>query len=229
MTSSYPNLAEQELQAIFSDLPAVAEKANGPLFGALTCLEEISCRPGEAAAGRMDKDQEVLTLMLEGTLVHKNATGTLEILPESGVQLISAGDGQRFSEFNPSRRQVNRYLRIGFHAPVQSRMRKYEQLSGPGLSELNQLSPLAQPFFSPLSMKLDVAAWVWFGLYEGTQQIRHALQAEGRGVYGYLISGQLRVDEQWLTAGDHFAVADIQEIVLETRGLSQFVLIELPR
>ena len=228
MNPSYPYPGEQALQALLAENGPLPEKIRHPLFGALSLLEEGYCPPGESFSGRIPKDQEVITLMLGGTLVHKNTTGTLEILPEGGIQLVSAGDGIRFSKFNPSGKQTARYLRIGLHAPAQSRLRRYEQLTGPGLYESNQLTLVARPWRGPLSLTLDLQAWLWFGLYDTQQVLHYSLQKEGNGVYGYVIEGQIQVDDQWLQSGDHFAVADSPEVMLETKGNTRFVLIEVP-
>lgn len=229
MIPQYLNPPEQELQTLFLENHVPSTKTRGPLFGALTLLEEVNCLPGEGSTGQISGNQEILTVMLEGNLVHKNSSGTLEILPEGGIQLASAGAGLSFSEFNPSQKLRNRYLRIGFQATDQSMFRKYEQISGPGLAEPNQLSPLALPFAGPLSLQLGLQAWVWLGLFEGgKRRVRHLLRKAGNGLYAYLLTGRLRMEDQWLERGDHFALADSAGVSLEMQGQTRFVLIEVP-
>ncbi len=228
MNPSYPYPGEHALQALLTETGPAPKKKRAPLFGALTLLEEVCFQPGEGFSGSISQDEEVITLMLGGALVHKNAAGALEILPDGGIQLVAAGDGILFSEFNPSAKQTARYLRIGFHAPAQSRLRRYEQVAGPGLYESNQLTLVARRWQGPLSLTLDLHAWVWLGKYDTQQVLRYSVQKQGNGLYGYLVDGQLRVDDQWLQSGDHFAVADSAELVMETKGNTRFVLLEVP-
>ena len=56
--------------------------------------------PGDGFGTHQRKDIEILTYVLEGELVPKDSLGTGSVIRPGNVQIMSAGTGIQYSEFN---------------------------------------------------------------------------------------------------------------------------------
>src|SRR5215469_16459629 len=71
-------------------------------FRALRVLNEDRVQPGEGFGMHGHRDMEIVTVVLEGALEHKDSLGSGSVLRPGRVQRMTAGRGIRHSEFNPS-------------------------------------------------------------------------------------------------------------------------------
>src|SRR5438309_10398039 len=71
-------------------------------FRSLRVINEDRVQPGEGFGTHGHRDMEIVTVVLEGALEHKDSLGHGEILRPGEVQHMTAGTGIRHSEFNPS-------------------------------------------------------------------------------------------------------------------------------
>jgi len=78
-----------------------AEYRNGPSpFGVLRVMNDDLVQPGRGFGTHPHRDMEIVTYILEGSLTHKDSTGTEESLGRGSVQFMTAGTGVRHSEQN---------------------------------------------------------------------------------------------------------------------------------
>ena len=70
---------------------------------ALRVLNEDRVQPGQGFETKGDREMEILTWVLEGTLAHPSSLGTQGLIRPGGAQVTSAGTVAQHSEFNYSR------------------------------------------------------------------------------------------------------------------------------
>lgn len=230
MKSAYVYPSEREISAILAHRsPEAKPCTSAAIFGSLKLLDEIRCLPTENVSFQQEENLQVVSIMLEGVMVHKNSAGVLEILPERGIQSVSAGPGISVSEFNPAKHRENRYLRIGIMPRNINLLRQYDQITSPPARPKNQFRKLASPFPDSVALTLNQDAWIWIGKFTPGQLTSYELNKPGNGVYGYVIEGHLQVDEQILKPGDHFAMADCDCIEMHALDIdTQLLLVEVP-
>jgi quercetin 2,3-dioxygenase len=71
-------------------------------FGLLRVLNDDIVKPGTGFGTHPHDNMEIITIVLEGALQHKDSTGSGSIIHEGEVQVMSAGSGITHSEINPS-------------------------------------------------------------------------------------------------------------------------------
>src|SRR6185436_17460987 len=90
-------------------------------FRALRVINEDRVAPGQGFGMHGHRDMEIVTLVLEGALEHRDSLGNGE------VQRMSAGTGIRHSEFNPSASEPVHLYQIWLHPAKPGLTPSYEQ------------------------------------------------------------------------------------------------------
>ncbi|BFM49392.1 pirin family protein [Marinomonas sp. THO17] len=81
-------------------------------FSHLRVINDDTVSPSAGFETHGHKDMEILSLVLQGTIAHKDSTGNIEELPAGEYQLMSAGNGIYHSEFNASDKETLKFLQI---------------------------------------------------------------------------------------------------------------------
>ena len=81
-------------------------------FSALRVINDGWVAPGAGFDTHGHRDMEIITLVLQGAIVHKDSVGNEKVLPAGEFQLMSAGSGVYHSEYNASQSEDLRFLQI---------------------------------------------------------------------------------------------------------------------
>ena len=81
-------------------------------FGLLRVLNDDIVEPGKGFGTHFHDNSEIVSIVLEGALEHRDSMGNHGIIKAGEVQIISAGTGISHSEFNHSGREKVSFLQI---------------------------------------------------------------------------------------------------------------------
>ena len=172
------------------------------------------------------RDMEIFSYVLAGTLQHKDSMGNGRALQPGEIQLMSAGTGVTHSEFNPSASEELRFLQIWI-VPAQRGLK-------PGYTEWKPTAALANardvivisPDGREGSAVIHQDAIVHRLRLATGDSITHS-NAVGRGTWLQLITGELRVGDQTLRAGDGISTEDAGVLAFHANSAAEALLFDL--
>lgn len=197
-------------------------------FGPLRVINEDRVAPGGGFATHGHADMEIISVVLDGALQHKDSIGTGSVIRPDEVQRMSAGSGIRHSEFNASQTEPVHFLQIWIMPDQQNIPPSYEQKAFPAPDRENRLRLVASGDGSEGSLKIAQQASLFSTRMTAGTNLQHPLKP-GRLGWVQVVSGQVKVNGQSLVAGDGLGLADETEIGLQAEQAAELLLFDLPR
>lgn len=197
-------------------------------FGPLRVINEDRVAPGGGFATHGHADMEIISVVLDGALQHKDSIGTGSVIRPDEVQRMSAGSGIRHSEFNASQTEPVHFLQIWIMPDQQNIPPSYEQKAFPAPDRENRLRLVASGDGSEGSLKIAQQASLFSTRMTAGTNLQHPLKP-GRLGWVQVVSGQVKVNGQSLVAGDGLGLADETEIGLQAEQATELLLFDLPR
>ncbi len=166
-------------------------------FSALRVINDDWVAAGAGFDTHGHRDMEIITLVLQGAIVHQDSAGNQKVLPAGEFQLMSAGSGIYHSEFNASASEPLRFLQIWIQPESFGGKPGYQQQA---FAQTQGLTLIASPDGRDHSMQLKQQALLYRLALAAGQPLSYALT--GKNLYLHLISGQLQLEGVTLQAGD---------------------------
>ena len=189
-------------------------------FRDLRVINEDRVAPGTGFGRHGHRDMEIVTVVLEGALAHRDSMGTGAEIRPGEVQRMSAGTGVLHSEMNASESEPVHFYQIWLLPERQGLAPGYEQKAFPPADGTLQLVGSRDGRDGSVTIHQDV------DLYRG--EVDGALRFEFRpGRYGWLqvARGEMTLNGNALKAGDGAAIEDERDI--EIGGKGELLLFDL--
>jgi redox-sensitive bicupin YhaK (pirin superfamily) len=141
---------------------------------------------------------------------------------------MSAGTGVRHSEFNPSATNKTHMLQIWIQPAKEGNEPGYEEKNFSREEKQGRLCLVASHNAQDGSVRIHQDASLYVGLFDGEEQAQLPL-VSNRLAYVHVASGQVRVNDVDLQAGDAVMLED-EALLTLTHGVQAEVLVfDLPR
>lgn len=182
-------------------------------FRSLRVINDDRVQPGQGFGTHPHRDMEIISVVVEGALEHRDSLGTGSVIRPGEVQRMSAGTGIRHSEFNPSPERAVRFLQIWIEPERRGLEPSYEQRAFPTGERPDAwvLVTSRDGRDGSLTVHQDVAMYRAAVSVGGT--LSHRLEP-GRHAWIQVISGNLEIGGQRLEEGDGAAVSEAGEVTL---------------
>lgn len=198
-------------------------------FSALRVINDDRVTPGAGFDTHGHRDMEIISLVLDGVIAHRDSTGQVAELPAGEYQLMSAGRGIMHSEFNARANQHLHFLQIWIEPDSLGGEPGYQQkpfAQTPGLTLIASKDGAAGSLLLKQNTKL-------FQLRLDAQSALNYQTQTGRKLYLHLVSGSLsgQSGEQHISLqpGDGVKIADLTDWQFSSGAEPVFALLfDLP-
>jgi redox-sensitive bicupin YhaK (pirin superfamily) len=195
-------------------------------WGNLRVINEDRIAPGTGFGTHPHRDMEILSVVLEGELAHRDSLGNGTTIPPGSLQRMTAGSGVRHSEYNHAAGAATHFLQIWLLPSERGLAPGYDQRAIDPARQRGRLlrvaAPVAQAEADEVALHADAALWI--GHFDGPVEADRLALDRARKGYVFVARGALLVNGVALAAGDALAIADETELRL-TEGQGAEVLV----
>ena len=195
-------------------------------FSHLRVINEDRVIAGAGFPTHSHRDMEIITYVLEGSLAHKDSTGTSSVIRVGDVQRMSAGTGISHSEYNASETEPVHFLQI-WVIPNQTGLKPgYEQRSFDLQKKSGSRVLVAAPDARDGAVKLHQDTELWLADLPKGGELAFPLKARRRA-WLQVARGQVNFNGATLDAGDGAGINDEDVVGVKAMEQSEILLFDL--
>ncbi len=197
-------------------------------FGALRVLNDDIVEAGMGFGMHPHDNMEIISIPLEGDLEHKDSMGNVSVIKHGDVQVMSAGTGIYHSEYNKNKDQQVKFLQIWVF-PNQKKVKpRYDQITLNLADRHNKLQQILSPNADDAGVWIYQNAWFHLGNFDKGVASEYNLRAKGNGVYAFILSGSVTINNQPLNSRDGFGIWDVDALSITADSDAEILLMEVP-
>jgi len=196
-------------------------------FGALRVLNDDTVSAGMGFGKHPHDNMEIVSIPLSGDLHHQDSTGRNEIIREHDVQIMSAGSGIAHSEMNANKDKEVKFLQIWVFPKLKNITPRYEQKSFLPEDRINQILNVVAPDNQD-AIFINQDAWFSLGNFSKDFTTDYQIKKTGNGVYAFVLSGNILINDQPLEARDGLGIWDTDTLHITASTDAEFLLIDIP-
>lgn len=190
-------------------------------FGNLRVVNEDTIAPGSGFSPHDHSDMDIMTIVLGGTLEHKDDQGNQSRIGVGELQLMSAGSGVRHSEYNASSESTARFLQIWLIPDQLGGSPRYAQAAIPGARHvvLAAREGALVPLRSDTRVKL-------LRFEDGEA---HQMDADKSTLrFLHIVDGMADAEGEKLSAGDGLQIPPSESLNISWVSQGEALLFEMP-
>jgi redox-sensitive bicupin YhaK (pirin superfamily) len=195
-------------------------------FGSLRVFNDDVVEANTGFPTHPHREMEIITTVLAGEVTHQDSMGNKTVIKAGEVQRMSAGTGITHSEYNRGKAPVHFYQI--WILPGERRLKpSYDQRSFSSEQRMNRLLPVASGDPSRDAVTLNADATIYIADFDAGHGVTLPV-GDSRGVFVYITSGDLGVNDERLTTKDQARITDVKSLVIEAYDKTSLVLIDVP-
>lgn len=195
-------------------------------FGALRVLNDDTVEGGMGFDTHPHQNMEIISIPLEGALVHADSTGTESSIHASEVQVMSAGTGITHSEYNGYRDRLLKFLQIWIIPNEIGVEPRYQQMHVE--LKTNSVTGVVGPMNSSSQLWIHQHAWLSLLKLEADKTSHYTSHREGNGIFTFLIEGEATIEDHTLNTRDAIGITNPSTIEIVARQNVYAVIVDVP-
>lgn len=198
-------------------------------FGVLRVLNDDIVQPKMGFGTHPHQNMEIISIPLKGALSHKDNMNNKRSIEVGEVQVMSAGTGLTHSEFNDSKTEEVNFLQLWIVPEEQNVTPNYEQKLFDVKERVNKFQTLVSPQDNLVEGSLGIhqQASILTGSFDKGKESSYTIN-KGKGVYVFLLEGEIEVSGETLYKRDALGVWDTDSIIIKSQENSEILLIDVP-
>jgi len=198
-------------------------------FGVLRVLNDDTVAPGMGFGKHPHDNMEIISIPLEGDLEHGDSTGTVAVIKQGDVQVMSAGTGIIHSEKNKNNNQQVKFLQIWVFPNKKNVQPRYDQKTFSEADKQNKLATVVSPIgTNDGGVQLHQDAWFHLGKLDTGTELSYDVKKKGNGVYAFVLNGDVTINEIALNHRDGLGISDTDSLSLKADSAAEILLMEVP-
>jgi quercetin 2,3-dioxygenase len=197
-------------------------------FGALRVLNDDTLKGGQGFDTQPHENMEIITIPLKGALAHKDSTGAEGILYTGDVQVMSAGSGISYSEYNASHYDPVTLLQIWVFPKQTGLKPRYDRQSFDPIERHHNWQIIVSPRPEDRALKINQDTRLAITRLDAGETIVWHPAFTGTGTYLFLLEGQIETDGRVLQRRDGLGIAGMESILIHALAASELLAIEVP-
>lgn len=198
-------------------------------YGALRVLNDDIIAPGMGFGTHPHDNMEIITIILDGALEHKDSMGHTQAIHPNEVQVMSAGTGIYHSEYNHNKDRTVNVLQTWIFPNKENVKPRYDQRVFAEEERINKWQTLVSPIErEDAGIPIHQDAWIYRTKLEVGQSLEHKLHTVNHGAYVFLIDGKINAGGHELNSKDAVGITDADTVSIEAAADSDILLFEVP-
>jgi redox-sensitive bicupin YhaK (pirin superfamily) len=196
-------------------------------FGALRVFNDDFIAGGGGFDRHPHDNMEITTIVLEGTLEHKDSMGHIQQIRTNDIQVMSAGTGIFHSEYNADPAIPVKLFQIWVFPAVKNLTPRYDQKAFDPAERTGKWQRLVSPD-EPGVLMLNQKTWFSRISLSAGKNTAYTLHDKSHGVYVFIIGGSAETEGIKLETRDGMGITETSEISIKAAKDSDILLIEVP-
>lgn len=198
-------------------------------FGPLRVINDDTVAPGGGFSPHRHANMEIISVVLQGALAHRDSTGTVGMIEAGDVQWMSAGHGIEHSEYNGSGSGAApvHFLQIWIQPDRLNIAPGYEQKHFDTDMRRGRLCLLASGDGRDGALTIRQNADLFGSVLAADDAVEHAF-APGRRGWVQVARGEIDVNGLRMFAGDGAAIEGEAALRIQAANEAEFLLFDLP-
>lgn len=197
-------------------------------FGKLRVLNDDIVLPNMGFDTHPHDNMEIITIPLQGSLEHKDSTGTSGIISTGEVQIMSAGSGIFHSERNPSKDEVLSLFQIWILPKLKNIEPRYDQKKFDLNDRINKLQLIVSPDKNSDALWINQDAFLYLSTLKENNSLDYKLNIPDNVLFIMVIDGEVEIDSDILKKRDAIGLSDFKQVNIKARKDSDLLFIEIP-
>lgn len=194
-------------------------------FGTLVALNDDIVQPGGGFGTHPHVNMEIISVLLQGKMNHKDNLGYSTSIEPGGVQIMSAGSGIYHEEYNIGTDDVN-FLQIWIQPKLQNIKPRYQTRSFPRADRYNSLKTIVSHEEGLGHCWINQNAKISLGFFGADTAVPYSLSATNKCLYILCIEGEIEIKGSRLLKRDAIGLWDTAAVDILCRTEAEFIVIE---
>ena len=207
----------------FSDYADPSKSA----FGTLQAFNDDFLQQGKGFGIHPHQNMEIISIMLQGKMNHKDTMGYSTMVEEGGVQIMSAGAGLRHEEYNIGEEEVN-FLQIWIQPKLQNINPRYQTRSFPKAKRKNELKTIVSGEEGQEHCWINQNAKLSLGYFDQGKDLTYTFNPTNKCLFIFVMEGDISVNNNTINERNALGIWDTGEVTIHTNNTSHFLVIETP-
>jgi redox-sensitive bicupin YhaK (pirin superfamily) len=196
-------------------------------FGLLKVFNDDYVTPGGGFGLHPHTNMEIISILLQGKMNHKDSMGYSDVVQKDWVQIMSAGSGLRHEEYNVGEDDVN-FLQIWIEPKIQNITPRYQRRSFPEEKRKNKLQTVVSSEEGQEHCWINQNAKLSLGYFDAGEKITYTLNPLNKAVFIFNINGKIIVENTIINERDAIGIWETDKVELICNTESRFIIIEAP-